>query len=536
VSGHRISWRARARLGVGAAVGALAASAVAACAGAVPARHPGPDTGLVVATAGGTVRGATSQDATEKFLGIPYAAPPVGSLRWRPPQPAGRWHGVREATHFAPHCPQPPSPSGVASMSEDCLYLNVFAPGSVHGARRLPVMVWIHGGSLVTGESDDYDPAGLAHDGVIVVTINYRLGALGFLAHPALAGRAGGPSGNYGLMDQQAALRWVQRNIAGFGGDPRDVTIFGESAGGLSVLAQLASPGARGLFSRAIAESGTYNLTQAPLARAEAAGEAFAAGAGCESQTAACLRSLPLSTILDIQDPAYYPDIDGQLLTQPLPAAFTSGQFSRVPVINGANHDEGRLDVAFAELSGSPVTAANYHSMIASTLGVSAAAAAVVAAHYPLSAYSSPSVALGAVDTDPIGACSALAADRALSKYVPTYAYEFNDEHAPELFLPPVSFPYGATHESEIQYLLSQPAAAFPQVLSPRQQQLAAAMKQYWTNFANRGFPSSLTGPPWPRFDSASHRVLSLTSPLPHVETDLATEHKCAFWAAFRPG
>ena len=154
-------------------------------------------------------------------------------------------------------------------------------------------MVWVHGGSLRTGESDDYNPAGLVRDGVVVVTINYRLGALGFLADAALASRPGGPSGNYGLMDQQAALRWVQRNIGGFGGNPGDVTLFGESAGGLSTLAQLVSPGARGLFQRAIVESGTYQLTQQPLAAAEAAGKAFAAKAGCASNTAACLRGLP---------------------------------------------------------------------------------------------------------------------------------------------------------------------------------------------------------------------------------------------------
>jgi para-nitrobenzyl esterase len=397
-------------------------------------------------------------------------------------------------------------------------------------------MVWIHGGSLVTGESDDYDPAGLVHDGVIVVTINYRLGALGFLAHPALAGRPGGPSGNYGLMDQQAALRWVQSNIAAFGGDPRAVTIFGESAGGLSVLAQLASPRARGLFARAIVESGTYDMAQAPLAKAEAAGKAFAADAGCSAQTAACLRSLPVPAILDINDPAaYQPVIDGRVLTRSLSAAFASGQFSRVPVINGANHDEGRLDVAESDLNGVPVTAANYHSMIASTLGVPAAAAAVIAAHYPLSAYPSPPVALGAVHTDSIGACSALTADRWLSRYVPTYAYEFNDEHAPELFLPPVSFPYGAAHQSEIQYLLSLPTAAFPAALSLRQQQLAATMKQYWAGFASKGSPSPPAEPPWPRFRSASHRVLSLIPPRPHVETNVAAEHHCAFWAAFRP-
>src|SRR5689334_8656223 len=204
-------------------------------------------------------------------------------------------------------------------------------------------MVWIHGGALVTGESNDYIPTKLVDDGVTVVTINYRLGALGFLAHPALAD-ANGQSGDYGLMDQQAALRWVQRNIGRFGGDPRDVTIFGESAGGLSVLSQMASPGARGLFTRAIVQSGAYSLTQASLAQAEAEGQAVAARAGCADQSARCLRSLPVSVILAQTNPAgYKPDVDGQVLTQSIGTALATGQFNRVPLMNGANHDEYRL-------------------------------------------------------------------------------------------------------------------------------------------------------------------------------------------------
>ncbi len=175
-------------------------------------------------------------------------------------QPAAPWTGIPAATAFAPHCPQPPSGFGVASTSENCLYLNVFTPaGASTGGRGLPVMVWIHGGAFIAGESNDYNPAGLVRHGVIVITINYRLGALGFLAHPALASHPGGSSGDYGLMDQQAALRWVQANIGQFGGNPRNVTLSGESSGGLSVLSQLVSPGARGLFSRAIVESGTYD-------------------------------------------------------------------------------------------------------------------------------------------------------------------------------------------------------------------------------------------------------------------------------------
>ena len=459
----------------------------------------GQGTALVVTTADGAVRGKTGA-AADEFLGIPYAAPPVGPLRWRPPQPAASWTGLRDATSFAPHCPQPASPFGIASMSEDCLYLNVFTPAGPRRGGGRPVLVWIHGGALVTGESNDYDPAKLVSHGTVVVTINYRLGALGFLAHPALAGRPGGPSGNYGLMDQQAALRWVQRNIRQFGGDPRNVTIAGESAGGLSVLSQLASPGARGLFARAIVESGAYNLTQTPLAAAETAGEAFAAQAGCASQTAACLRGLPVSTILANENPSgYTPDFDGSVLRQSIGTALASGQFNRVPIINGSNRDEWRLFVAIAELAGAPVTPANYQAAIASTLGVSPAVAAVIAAQYPLSAFPSPAVAIGAVGTDAIFACPALKVDQSASAFVPTFGYEFNDENAPERFLPPVSFPYGAAHASELQYLFGLPTAPIPGALTAPQQRLAASMRRYWTNFAARGFPSSAGQPVRPR-------------------------------------
>ncbi len=523
-------WRACTRLAVaGVTLGGLVAVAPAVGASTLGGQAAAGASGPVAGTANGVVRGLAS-GAVDEFLGIPYAAPPVGALRWQPPQPAASWSGVRDATQFAPHCPQSASPFGQASTSEDCLFLNVFTPS--HQRAGSPVMVWIHGGALVTGESDDYNPAKLVEDGVTVVTINYRLGALGFLAHPALAD-ANGQSGDYGLMDQQAALRWVQRNIASFGGNPHNVTIFGESAGGLSTLSQVASPQARGLFERAIVESGSYNLTQASLASAETAGEAFATKAGCASQTAACLRGLPVSTILADEDAAgYTPNINSEVLPQTLGTAFATGNFNRVPIINGTNRDEWRLFVAISELEGNPVTASNYQSMISSTLGVPAAAAAVIAAKYPLTAFSSPSVALGAVGTDAIFACPALTIDQSVSHFVPTFAYEFNDENAPENFLPPVSFPYGAPHASEIQYLMDLPTAAFPGTLSAQQQQLATIMKGYWTNFAKRGFPSSFGTSSWPLFNNVTQKMQSLVPPTPQTETDFATTHNCGFWTA----
>ena len=231
----------------------------------------------------------------------------------------------------------------------------------------------------------------------------------------------------------------------------------------------------------------------------------------------------------------YTPNINSEVLPETLGTAFATGSFNRVPIINGTNRDEWRLFVALSELAGNPVTAANYQSMISSTLGVPAAVAAIIAAKYPLTAFPSPSVALGAVGTDAIFACSALTIDQSVSRFVPTFAYEFNDENAPENFLPPVSFPYGAAHATEIQYLMGLPTAAFPGILSAPQQQLAAIMKGYWTNFAKRGFPSSFGTPFWPFFN-LTQTMQSLVPPAPQTETDFASTHNCAFWTALEAG
>src|SRR5437868_1868363 len=327
----------------------------------------------IALTEEGPVRGAETA-ITRVFRGIPYAAAPVGDRRWQPPQRAERRRGVLDATKFAAHCPQPAGAFGQGSTTEDCLFLNVWAPAR-HGDDRdrghgrdhdrdgdrdddrddlglRPVMVWIHGGALITGESDDYDATLLVEQGnVIVVTINYRLGELGFLAHPALTAESPDrASGNYGLMDQQEALRWVQRNISRFRGDPGRVTIFGESAGGLSVHSHLASPGSAGLFHGAIVESGAYALSQPSLAQAEAAGARFAQLLGCADQSAACLRAAPVSAILAAfaatGTASVIPDVDGKVLTQTIGNAFATGQLNRVPVIEGPNHDEWRLFVA----------------------------------------------------------------------------------------------------------------------------------------------------------------------------------------------
>ena len=389
----------RAALSAVSAVSVAAAVLTASAGGAVASPASG-GANPIVRIDGGLIRGA-SATGVNSFLGLPYAAPPTGKLRWRPPQPASSWSGVRDATQFGASCPQstmgnPFLPPG--TISEDCLYLNVYTPTSHNGSGGgRPVLVWFHGGGLVQDGGRNYDGTKLAADGAVVVTINYRLGALGFLAHPALASRPGGAAGNYGLMDQQAALRWVQRNIAWFGGDPDNVTIAGQSAGGLSVLAQMVSPGARGLFQRAIVESGTFALNQRSLAAAEAAGQTFATAVGCADQTAACLRNVPVSALVSNYGTEIPGTVDGAVLTQPIGTALARGQFARVPVINGITHDEELLFVAGLgitvsqgtniPLAGDPNDPANYQANIAQALGVTDTRAAAIANEYPLSAY-----------------------------------------------------------------------------------------------------------------------------------------------------
>jgi para-nitrobenzyl esterase len=507
---------------------AFVLAAVSADAQTITAQLPvGPVTGVVT-------------PAMLEFLGIPYAEPPVGDLRWAPPEPHAPWTTPLDASAFGSRCPQPPSPFGQPSTGEDCLFLNVYVPHrkSVPERdlkRKRPVMVWIHGGAFQFGSADNYDPTKLVTAGdVIVVTINYRVGALGFLAHPALSAESpAGISGNYGILDQQLALQWVQDNIAGFGGDPKRVTIFGESAGGISVHAQLASPLATGLFRRAIVQSGAV-FQQPTLAEAEALGSDSADAFGCPDQTAACLRALSVDAVLASQPSGLQstsPVIDGVVLPLPLRDAFRSGAFNRVPVMEGSNHDEMRLFVAIGfDLAGGPVTEATYQDSIAGLLGIPPSVAALLVPQYPLDRYPSPDLALSALGTDAAFACNAAAADGWLSDWVPTYAYEFNDQTAPQLYLPPVSFPYGAAHASEIQYLFDTPAA-FPQALNADQQRLSDAMVGYWTRFARTGKPSARRAPRWRRFDVDSE-MMSLVAPSPALTTvnGFRGGHKCVFW------
>jgi para-nitrobenzyl esterase len=528
---------------------AVAAACVLMAAGSAMAAS-----GPLAVTQDGIFRGVATASMNE-FLGIRYAQAPVGDLRWRPPQRPARVFGVQDATQFGNHCPQPASPFGLASATEDCLFLNVFtpvrhAPAAQNGDRdhvgRLPVMFWIHGGALVVGESDDYNPERLAGQGVVVVTINYRLGALGFLAHPALSAEGADPdnngdldsapgSGNYGIMDQQLALQWVKRNISAFGGDPDNVTIFGESAGGLSTFSNLISPTAQGLFTRAIVESGAYRLNLPSLATAEAQGTAFATAEGCTDQTAACLRALSVVQVLTKENPAgYVTNVDGRVIPQSIDQALATGEFNRVPVMNGSNHDEWRLFVALNDVfAGIIPTPSNYPQIIAATLGIPVAATGPIVALYPPGSTTlSTELALGSLGTDAIFACPARFASELTSRFVPTFAYEFADENAPQDFLPFAGFPYGAAHASELQYLFDL-RKAFPTTpFTADQQQLADTMVQYWTAFAGNGDPNQTGTPNWLAFSIAGRDMQSLVPPTPQNEVNFASEHKCAFWDA----
>ncbi len=292
-----------------------------------------------VAIAQGRLAG-TLDSGVASFKGIPYAAPPVGALRWKTPRPARRWSGERDASRFGASCMQAvpirnvAADSPAATPSEDCLTLNVWAPA---GAKRVPVMVWLHGGGNVDGASADryYDGSSFARDGVVLVSLNYRLGAFGFLAHPGFEGS------NFGLWDQVAALRWIKANVARFGGDPANVTLFGESAGGQDLLALMTAPPARGLFARAIAESAGGGWgPEAPVAVARASGETLLASLIPPGGT---IRDIPADKLVALTDWEYSPVVDGALLKQPVLAAFASGQAAKIPLIIGTNQQEGNL-------------------------------------------------------------------------------------------------------------------------------------------------------------------------------------------------
>lgn len=460
-----------------------------------------------VKTKSGVVEGK-NDGAVHAYLGIPYGQPPIGDLRWKPPAPAAKWKGVRKTTEFGARCLQGNVFGDMtfrdSGGSEDCLTLNVWVPATSSG--KLPVMVWIYGGGFVAGGTSEgrQDGTHLAQQGVVVVSMNYRLGIFGFLVHPELAKESGRDSaGNYGLLDQVLALHWVHDNIASFGGDPGNVTIFGESAGSFSVCAQMASPLAKGLFQKAIGESGAAfsrsGLSFDPMSvRAEK--DAKLIGEKLGVHTLAELRALSAQKILDAFIPPqshgfdFGPDIDGYFLPESVPAIFAAGKQNDVPLLAGWNHDEGSFEIASEKPTAESMKAAaekDFGDKAAEFLRL-----------YP-------------TDTDEhvLRSAEDYAGDKfiALSTWdwlesqsktgkQPVYRYRFD-------MAPPSSDPKApntnAYHSAEIEYVFGQLDSKAGVPWRPEDRQLSEQMQKYWTNFAKSGDPNGPDLPKWPVYSSA---------------------------------
>jgi para-nitrobenzyl esterase len=471
-----------------------------------------------VMTSDGPIAGF-DRDGVAQFRGIPYAAPPVGPLRWKPPQPHAKWTNVLDAIVFGDTCVQnQPGLFAKPSLTEDCLYLNVYTPADyATKPEHRGVLVWFYGGAMTAGESDDYDGSALASKGnSVVVTVNFRVGYLGFFAHPALDAE-GHDFGNYGTMDQQFALRWVQRNIAKFGGDPKRVTIFGQSGGATAVMTNIVSPTAAGLFQRAINESGTH-ITATPLAAAESRGTALVAKAGCAqaADVMACMRALTPLQILSLGlPPVSYFVVDGHIITGDPYDQFRTGAFNHVPIMTGLVAEEQAFFLP--EIAGGPpvpLTVAQFNDYVDS---FGAAFTPAIDAAYPLTSYASPSLAEIAV-AQGSKACIARTFDREWSQFVPVYAYLFDDETTPSYF-PPVSYPTRAFHTSELEYLftLFHGGQGTPHPLDAGQQRLSDQMIAYWSAFARTGNPNNPADPRWLPYSAKADDVNVLAETKPHM-------------------
>jgi para-nitrobenzyl esterase len=508
-----------------------------------------------VTTDKGVVVGTVETD-TRSFLGIPYAAPPTGDGRWAPPKPAAKWAEPRDATKLGAACEQNVNTSfGPQSVptSEDCLFLNVNTPTTTTTKR--PVLVFFHGGGYVGGMGGDYDGRPFARDhDAIVVTVNYRLGVFGFLAASSLnATDSKHTSGNYGIEDQRAALQWVQKNIAAFGGDPKRVTIAGQSAGSGSVCVHTVSPESRGLFSGAIMESGTCAAGLKPtptLAEVAQQGDTFASTLGCpgtDASAAACLRGKSPEAVLaavggdSITGGAAItlsPIVDGRVIPKQPTQLIESGKFNKVPMIIGNTSNEGTTFVLINyEVKGTPVTADGYGAAI--TKLTPGADVQKVMDLYPLSAYRTPSQAVAAARTDS-SVCGLNAAAKLFAAKVPTYAYVFADPNAPSPVDLAKLFPtitMGASHASELQYLFQTAgiplSSVTPSKFDATEKAVSNSLTGYWAAFMAKQAPGKGGGPSWPKFQATNGtRVVFNSGGTTLDSSNFEQAHHCDFWRA----
>lgn len=446
------------------------------------------------------------------YQGIPYAKPPIGNLRWAAPEPVAAFQQPFQAGSAGGECVQKAifwRPDKTASWTEDCLTLNVYVPAS--GGSNLPVFVGFHGGGSVNGAKTDWDPRELAAAGNVVVTVNYRLGALGFLALPELnkESKDGQSSGNYGDLDKLEALRWVKKNISAFGGNPDRVTIAGQSAGARGVCYAVASPEAKGLFQAAVMESGR-DCPSISNAEAVKSGEKFADALGCKdvADRLACLRSKTPAEILDAQTQSKLTIATvygGSAQPKPAMEAFRSGDFNRVPLIVGNTRDETRVFIYEAnDLVDQPVDQAQWENEVKTRMGAKADAAFAI---YGADAKKSPGLALGNLDAEQKYICPTSLAIEALSKWTQVHAYEFADVTAPirSYASVPSSFDLGVPHSAELPYIWGEHTV--PHGLTPDQKKLAQTMRAFWTSLAS---PEGPKGPvEWPRYSSnAPNRIV----------------------------